>query len=176
MQGFTDAAGGSMAKWGNGIGAFLPPENWVYITYGFKINGPGVDETGNFVCRKKSVWELCGPLLFLCRMPYRLFGKQLIIWVDNCGSVMMIVKGYSTKCNLCCTLLVAINKTSGRSDTGAKAADHLSKSALSSYKAIIPGDIVPQALLSWLTDPVPDRFLGRKIVKQMVKSFSLIEH
>ena len=194
MQGFTDAAGGSMAKWGNGIGAFLPPGNWVYITYGFRINGPGVDETGKKLCSKMSAWELCGPLLLLCSMPYRLFGKQLIIWVDNSGSVMMFAKGYSTKCNLCCTLLVAINEVARAigcdvdirkirrcSNTGAKAADNLSKSALSSFKAIVPEanpipDIVPQALLSWLTDPVPDRFLGRKIVKEMGKSFNLIEH
>ena len=114
--------------------------------------------------------------------------------MDNSGSVMMFKKGYSTKCNLCCTLLVAINEVARAigcevdirkirrcSNDGAKAADHLSKSALSAFKATIPEanpvpDVVPQALLSWLTDPVPDRFLGRKIVQEMGKSFSLIEH
>ena len=83
-------------KWGNGIGAFLPPGNWAYATYGFRINGPGVDKTGKKMCHKMSDWELAGPLLLLCSMHYR----QLIFWVDNSGAVMMFEKGYSTKCNL----------------------------------------------------------------------------
>ena len=83
-----------MAKWGNGIGAFLPPENWVYITYGFKINGPGVDETGNFVCRKKSVWELGGapafPLQDALQTVWQAadhLGGQLWLCHDDCKGV-----------------------------------------------------------------------------------------
>jgi hypothetical protein len=40
LQGFTDAAGGSVVKWGNGIEAFLPPGNCAYVTFGFRVNGP----------------------------------------------------------------------------------------------------------------------------------------
>ena len=54
MEGDTDALGGSMDKWGNVIGAFLPPGKWVLFTYGFRINGPGVDETERNVCHKMS--------------------------------------------------------------------------------------------------------------------------
>ena len=56
-----------------------------------------------------SAWELLGPLLMLCSMPDRLFGRQLIGWVDNSGSVRIYQKGYSTKCNLCCTMITAIH-------------------------------------------------------------------
>ena len=52
-----------MVNWENGIGAF--------VTYGFRINGPGVDETGKKMCHKMSAWEPAGPLLLLCRMPYK---------------------------------------------------------------------------------------------------------
>ena len=62
LQGFTDAAGGSLDSWGNGIGAFLPPHTWAYVAFGFRINGPGVDETGKKLCRKMSAWELAAPL------------------------------------------------------------------------------------------------------------------
>ena len=57
LQGFTDAAGGSLDSFGNGIGAFLPLNTWAYVPFGFRINGPGVDETGKKLCLKMSA---CG--------------------------------------------------------------------------------------------------------------------
>ena len=75
LQGFTDAAGASMIHWGNGIGAFLPPDSWSSIQFGFRINGPGVDHLGKKLCSKMSAWELTGALLMHCSMPYRLKGR-----------------------------------------------------------------------------------------------------
>ena len=63
LHGFTFAAGGSLESFGNGIGAFLPPNTLAYVRFGFRINGPGVDETGETLSRKMSAWELAGPLL-----------------------------------------------------------------------------------------------------------------
>ena len=139
-----------------------------------------------------SAWELAGPLLLLCSMPDTLFGKQLIIWVDNSGSVMMFEKGYSTKCNLCCTLIVAINDVSRAigcdveirkirrcSNAGAVAADNLSKANLREFHDLMPrankfGSPVPTSFLSWIQDPVPDRFLGRKIVNEMAQCYKIV--
>ena len=194
LQGFTDAAGGSLDSFGNGIGAFLPPSTWAYVPFGFRINGPGVDETGKKLCRKMSAWELAGPLLLLCSMADELFGKQLIIWVDNSGSVMMFKKGYSTKCNLCCSLIVAINdvaraigcevdirKIRRCSDLGSVAADKLSKAKFRDFHDLVPHanmDYVaaPNSFLTWIQDPVPDRFLGEKIVSEMAQFYKLVSH
>ena len=192
LQGFTDAAGGSLVSRGNGIGAFLPPHTWAYVAYGFRINGPGVDEKGKKLCRKMSAWELAGPLLLLCSMPEELFGKLLIIWVDNSGSVFVYSKGYSTACSLCCTLINAIHEVARAigceveirkirrcSDKGSTAADNLSKADFRSFKRLIPAankqpELVPEAFLSWMEDPKQDRFLGKRIVKQMEKYYKLI--
>lgn len=193
LQGFTDAAGGSLESWGNGIGAFLPPRSWSYVAFGFRINGPGVDETGKKLCRKMSAWELAGPLLLLCSMPEMLFGKLLIIWVDNSGSVFVYGKGYSTTCNLCCTLIGAIHEVATAigcevelrkirrcSNLGATAADHLSKADFGSFKQLVPAantqpERVPEAFLSWMEDPKQDRFLGKRIVRQMERYYKLIK-
>ena len=47
----------------------------------------------------------------LCSMPHRLIGGQLVVWVDS-GSVLIFEKGYSTNCDIGCTLLSAIHEVS----------------------------------------------------------------
>lgn len=118
---------------------------------------------------------------------------MLIIWVDNSGSVFVYGKGYSTTCNLCCTLIGAIHEVATAvgcevelrkirrcSNLGAKAADHLSKGDLDSFKKLVPAantrpEFVPEAFLSWMEYPKQDRFLGKKIVKQMEKYYKIIK-
>ena len=39
-------------------------------------------------------------------------GKQVVVYVDNDGSVMMWEKGWSTVCDLCNTLMLAIHQVS----------------------------------------------------------------
>lgn len=193
MWGYTDAAGGSLEYLGNGVGAFLPPHTWSYLPFGFRINGPGVDETGKKLSRKMSAWELLGPLLMLCSMPDRLFGKQLIVWVDNSGSVRIYQKGYSTKCNLCCTMITAIHDVASAlgcevdirkirrcSDEGSVAADHLSKAKFGKFFQTVPDafyrpEPIPQSLREWVADPCPDRFLGKKIVDEMNKYYRMLD-
>ena len=124
-------------------------------------------------------------------MPERLMGGQLIIWVDNSGSVLMFKKGYSTKCNLCCTLITAIHELSvflrceGEpmknrqcSDSGSKAADHLSKNFFNDFHQLVPGarqvpEAIPERLIEWIMDPVPDRLLGKKILNVMSNYYRL---
>ena len=65
---------------------------------------------------------------------------------------------------------VDIRKIRHCSNAGSDAADNLSKSAFASFKETATGynplpDMVPPAFLSWTADPVPDRFLGRRIVR-----------
>ena len=107
-------------------------------------------------------------------MPEMLFGKLLIIWVDNSGSVFEYGKGYSTTCNLYCTLVGAIHEVATAigcevelrkirrcSNLGATAADHLSKADFGSFKELVPATNIqpergPEAFLSWMEDPKQD--------------------
>ena len=56
-----------------------------------------------------SAWELVGPLLVLVCAPDNVRGKQVVTYVDNAGSVQMYNKGWSSKCNLCNTVVRAIH-------------------------------------------------------------------
>ena len=105
---------------------------------------------------------------------------------------MMYKKGYSTKCDFCCTLLTAIHevalalgceldirKIRRCSDTGSIAADHLSKSKVGHFKRLISRarsepEPVPRSLIEWIEEPVPDRFLGQRILKEISRFHSLI--
>ena len=105
---------------------------------------------------------------------------------------MMYKKGYSTKCNLCCTLITAIHEVSKAigckvdirkirrcSDTGSVAADYLSKGSIYDFHKVVPAarqipEAIPEPLLRWIEDPVPDRHLGRKILHFMKRYTDLI--
>ena len=112
--------------------------------------------------------------------------------VDNEGSVRMYNKGWTAKCQLCNTLLVAINevaialntdlfveKITRCSNNQATAADALSKMDLKTFRQMMPeaspGPLKVQvALTMWIKDPQPDRFLGLKILTEMSRSTSLL--
>ena len=105
--------------------------------------------------------------------------------VDNEGAVRMYGKGWTTKCQLCNTILAAINevaiglhvdlfieKIRRYSNGKAEAADALSKSDFSLFREKMPEanpgpERVPVALTKWIQNPLPDRFLGLKILVEM---------
>jgi hypothetical protein len=43
-------------------------------------------------------------------------GKDLKLWVDNAGSVLIWRKGYKTRCDLCTTLVKAIGTVASALD------------------------------------------------------------
>ena len=112
-------------------------------------------------------------------------GKQLQVFVDNAGSVIMYRKGWSTVCDLCNTLLLAIHQLAtalvcevfitdiGRcSNRESIAADALSKCHMVRFLENMPeADMepkeVPAALLKWIENPVPDRKLGKKMIEDL---------
>ena len=114
--------------------------------------------------------------------------------VDNEGSVRMYEKGWTTKCQLSNTLLVAINQVASAlgvdlfihkirrcSNNQAKAADALSKMDLVDFRKCMPGankgpERVPRSLTRWIADPVPDRFLGTKILAEMSTFTQLLDY
>ena len=105
----------------------------------------------------------------------------------------MYRKGWSTVCDLCNTLLVAIHQVStalayelfitdiGRcSNVQAIAADALSKCDMPRFLKNMPlanmiPEEVPGALLKWIENPVPDRKLGQKIIEELSEKYVLIK-
>ena len=170
------------------------PNMWTYAPWGKRINEGWVAYDGKNLSHKMSAWELLGPLLTLVCGGNKLSGKQVEVFVDNAGSVTMWKKGWSTVCDLCNSLLVAIHQVStalccelyisniGRcSNMESIAADALSKCDMNRFldnmpEANIVPEEIPASLLKWIENPVPDRKLGQRLLKDMSGKWDLIEY
>ena len=188
----TDAAGGSLRSFGKGVGRTIFQDIWTFVMWGKKINGKGITSDGKGYENLMSAWELLGPLLTVSAVPERVRNKQVAVMVDNEGSVRMHKKGWTTKCQLCNTILVALNevalalnvdlfieKIRRCSNNEAKAADALSKADFRFFRKMMPearpGPVrIPVALSKWIQDPKPDRFLGVKILTEMSTSTRML--
>ena len=116
------------------------------------------------------------------------------VMVDNEGSVRMYEKGWTTKCQLCNTLLVAINQVASAlgvdlfitkirrcSNAQAIAADALSKMDMVEFRKCMPDankgpERVPRVLTKWIESPISDRFLGTKILAEMSSYTELLDY
>jgi hypothetical protein len=188
----TDAAGGSARSFGKGVGMAIYPYIWTFVQWGIKINRGAKMANGKCLDSLLSAWELLGPLLVVCAAPDKVRNRQVEVMVDNEGSVRMFAKGWTTKCQLCNTIMVAINEIAVALNTDvfvtkirrcsneqAKAADALSKFDLKSFREMMPmanpgPQGVPSALTKWIADPQPDRFLGLKILTEMSRNTKLL--
>ena len=194
LESHTDAAGGSRDSLGRGVGMTIFPNIWTYVPWGRRINEGWRSSEGKSLAHAMSAWELTGPLLTLVCGGNRLTGKQVKVYVDNDGSVVMWTKGWSMACDLCNTLLLALHHVSTAldcklyicgitrcSDNKSEAADALSKCDMARFRRNMPEantapEGVPGALLSWLENPVPDRLLGHRILKQMTEYCTLVNY
>ena len=189
---YTDAAGGSRTNLGRGVGMLIDGRMWTLVPWGRRINEGWKAYDGKSLGHKMSAWELVGPLLVVSCSGNRLSGSQVEIFVDNDGSVRMWNKGWTTKCDLCNTILLAVHQISVAMDIEvfisgisrcstpeADAADALSKSDMDRFFDLVPeADLeprqVPGALLKWLEDPLPDRRLGHRILKQLARKSDVL--
>ena len=192
VRAHTDAAGGSVKSFGRGVGMTIYPNTWTFVQWGNMINKGFKTADGKSLDSMLSAWELLGPLLVVCTAPDKVRNKQVVVMVDNEGSVRMYTKGWTTKCQLCNTIIVAINeiavalnadvfveKITRCSNDEAKAADALSKMKLEYFRKMMPQanhgpQRVPVALTKWIHDPKPDRFLGLKILTEMSRETLLL--
>ncbi len=62
-----------------------------------RINCGARADDGKKLARKLSALELVGPLIVVVAGYLQWRGKDLKIWVDNSGSVLIWRKGYSTR-------------------------------------------------------------------------------
>jgi hypothetical protein len=109
--------------------------------------------------------------------------------VDNFGSVQIWKKGYSTRCQLCTTLVKAIatvaagigckftiEKITRCSSAGPIMADALSKANFNDFRRTALNDgwplcvepaRVPASILAWIAQPAVDDDLGHRILKEL---------
>ena len=184
---FTDAAGGSASAMGLGCGA-VSAGWWCYLPWGRKIN-TGVKFEGKRLSSKMSALELVAPLVCVSSDPALARAQPVRILVDNIGSVRIWLKGYSSRCALCTTLVTAlatvaaalgtqvfIEKIPRCAGAGAAAADALSKGQFQRARDMWPGMApepawVAPAILAWVAAPQSDPDLGSKILRDMDQRF-----
>ena len=189
---WTDAAGGSSTKIGQGLGGVLPPHAWFYIPWPNWINLNKPNSDGVRFGRKLTCLEILGPLVMLAGSPDMCRNTELISYVDNQGSVDIWRKGFSTSCMYSYTIAKAINDVSKGlncqvqivkirrcSDAGSVAADALSKADFRTFREIMPKhDLemvsIPSAISRWLMDPVVDMEFGEKILMEMARSHKIL--
>jgi len=189
---FTDAAGGTMESPGRGSGG-LAKGFWYYLPWPIRINCGAAVVRGKKVGRKLSALELVGPLVCVAAGFQLCKNKNVKIWVDNMGSVLIWKKGYSTTCPLSNTLVkaiatvaaggacrVEIEKTRRRETEGAALADDISKGQLQGATgnrewglSPAPAEI-PRAILKWIEDPKEDDQLGAKILREIATSTEVL--
>jgi hypothetical protein len=180
---FTDAAGGTLDSVGRGCGG-IRTGFWFFLPWPRKINCGVKFTDGKKLSRKLSALELVGPLVCLAADFARCRNTAVRAWVDNAGSVTIWQKGYSTRCDLCNTLVKAIaavaaaagcqfsiEKITRCSSPGAVLADALSKacfeplwSARDEWGLSLEPAPIPPPILSWLDAPRLDDDLGSKIL------------
>jgi hypothetical protein len=192
---YTDAAGGTLESVGRGVGA-VSLDWWAYVPWARKINCGVKAADGKKLSRKLSALELVGPLICIAAGASWCQNRHVRVWVDNAGSVIIWKKGYSTRCELCTTLVKAISTVAAGigcvftvekirrcSSPGAAMADSLSKADFNGFRrtaleykwplAVAPAR-VPAALLAWLANPVKDDDLGVRIIKDIKTDIAVL--
>ena len=114
--------------------------------------------------------------------------------MDNVVSVVMFRKGWSTVCNLCNTILVALHQLSTASacklfitdiarcsNRESRAADALSKCDMDRFLENMPeANIEPEeiraSILNWIENPVPDSDFGNKIIQELSSRYNLVTY
>jgi hypothetical protein len=187
LEFYTDAAGGSLQSVGHGTGG-IRDDFWFMVPWGRKINSGSRHKDGRRLSRKLSALELVGPLICIAADFDSCRGRPARIWVDNSGAVGIWRKGYSTRCQLCTTLVTAIGRVATAagcrltiekitrcSNTGAELADELSKGRFTAFKRKLPANWaikpeparIPASILAWIAVPTVDCNLGDKILRDL---------
>ena len=98
VEGYTDAAGGTMSKMGAGLGGLVPPFRYFYLPWPAWLNLGWANSDGVVFASKLTCLELLGALVLLTVCVDLAAGGHLRVWVDNQGAVDIFRKGHSTKC------------------------------------------------------------------------------
>jgi hypothetical protein len=195
LECYTDAAGGSLAGMGRGVGGVIPEWGWwAWMPWTRELNSGKRRHNGMKVSRKLSALELLGPLLVVCCGADKLRGIPIRFWVDNAGACNIWKRGYSSSCSLATTIVKAVNTVAAAmgcqvdiikidrcSSPATVMADALSKGDFARFRRAPGGSefadqpaCVPMALLSWAARPAADDDLGEKILKELSRSCAVL--
>jgi hypothetical protein len=184
VEGWTDAAGGSLRSAGAGLGGLVPPFRAFYQPWPAWLNGGGSNSDGVRFDSKLTCLELLGPLALLVSCADVVAGGHLRVFVDNQGAVDIYKKGHSTKCLYSASIAkaiyevaeaigatVSVEKIRRCSDRGSYTADMLSKGNLAEGRRMLPlrepMREVPYSLVRWLKDPRVDMSWSKEILKDL---------
>ena len=186
VEGWTDAAGGSLSHVGAGVGGLIPPFLYYYLPWPHWLNAGGKNSDGIVFKNKLSCLELLGPLILLSTCGDVVQGSHLRVYIDNMGAVEIFRKGHSTSCGYTSTIAkalyeiaeaigarVTVEKITRCSDAGSYTADMLSKANFREFKHMMPlresPREVPRSILRWIKDPQEDLSWSNEILKDMEK-------
>ena len=170
VNGYCDAAGGTMERMGHGVGGLVPPFKYFYQPWPAWLNMGLANSEGVSFSSKLSCLELLGALILLVTCGDLAVGGHLRIHVDNQGSVDIYAKGHSTRCEYTSAVAkaiydvsvavgvnVTVEKIRRCSDQGSYTADMLSKGNLREAQRMMPDRLmpctVPKSILAWLSNP-----------------------
>ena len=194
LRGWTDAAGGTMGHQGYGLGGVIGEHWWVYLPWGRSINSGELYTDGGRLDCKMSAWELLAVLVLVSAGAELVRGNSLVVPVDNQGSVSIYQKGWCTSCMLSTTIAVALSEVAASLDCKlevvkvrrcstreAEAADAISKADWRRHRRLMPQSnhglaMVPVTLSKWVEDPVEDRTLGERILRELGVRKSILGH
>jgi len=169
---------------------------WAYFPWSRDVNAGLNVIDGKKVSRKLSALELTGALVCITAGASWCRRRAVRCWIDNQGSVTIWQKGYSTRCNLCNTIVKAIStvatgidcrftieKIRRRTCPPAKMADDLSKANFRAFrqtaweqKWAIDAEMatLPKELIKWMADPKVDEDLGTKLLAEIGSKMEII--
>ena len=181
---YSDAAGGTLLNVKVGVGAVLPGGGWCYFPWPawLKAGFPGPE--GKPLNAQLQYLELCGILMALAAGARFCMNKGLNCRIDNAAAVFTWRKGYSTKDKLASVVVktiyelashlnskVYVTKVARCSTREAIAVDALSKGDFGTFFKESPQSgpeplRIPSTLVRWLSAPVVDYSLGKKILME----------
>ena len=184
LEGYTDAAGGTISHVGAGLGGLVPPHRYFYIPWPAWLNLGWPNSDGVVFASKLTCLELLGALVLLVSCADVAAGGHLRVFVDNQGAVDVYRKGHSTKCVYTSSIAkaifevaeatgvsISVEKIRRCSNRGAYTADMISKGNLKELRRMMPlreaPCEVPESILNWIRDPRKDMNWSRAILKDL---------
>ena len=148
------------------------------------------------MARKLSALELMGPLAIVAANPDLCRRRDIVIWVDNAGSVAVWRKGYSTACGLCTTIVKALSTVAAAlgavvhiqkirrcSSLETEMADALSKADFTRFRREaadgqrrmeVEPMRLPASFIKWADRPTIDHQLGHAICREMARATDML--
>ena len=193
LQYYSDAAGGSNIGKDQGVASIRREKDQIPLHLAILRWSKAINEgrkacDGKSLANKTTSLELLGAVLPLVTDTANVLGKSIVVHVDNIACHYVWKAGYSNQDPLATTIVKMISHLTAAmavtlfiehvprcSTPEAIIVDTLSKGDLSPLVyltkhagfQVLPR--IPQALLNWINNPIPDEDLGPRILKELAR-------